>query len=37
MILRGEKRLKFNWNDVVKGKNLTQNVLLENDDRVVVQ
>jgi len=37
MIIRGDKRLKFNWNEVVKGKNLSQNVLLENGDHIVVQ
>lgn len=36
-IIRGDKRLKFNWNEVVKGKNLSQNVLLENGDHVIVQ
>jgi polysaccharide export outer membrane protein len=36
-IIRGDKRLKFNWNEVVKGKNLSQNVDLENGDRVVVE
>jgi polysaccharide export outer membrane protein len=36
-ILRGDKRLKFNWTEVVKGKNLAQNVELENNDRVVVE
>lgn len=36
VILRGNKRLKFNYNDVIKGKNLSQNVLLENGDHIVV-
>ena len=36
-IIRGDKRLIFNWNDVVRGRNLSQNVNLENDDRVVIQ
>jgi polysaccharide export outer membrane protein len=36
VIIRGTQRLKFNWKDVVKGKNLGQNVLLENGDKVVV-
>jgi polysaccharide biosynthesis/export protein len=35
-ILRKGKLLKFNWNDVVKGKNMEQNVLLENGDYIVV-
>jgi polysaccharide export outer membrane protein len=36
VIIRGTQRLKFNWKEVVKGKNLGQNVLLENGDKVVV-
>ena len=32
VIIRGNERLKFNYNDVVKGKNLSQNVYLENGD-----
>ncbi len=35
-IMRGTQRFKFNWNEVVKGKNLSQNIFLENGDRVVV-
>jgi polysaccharide export outer membrane protein len=35
-ILRGTKILKFNWNEVVKGKNMQQNVLIENGDYIVV-
>lgn len=35
-IVRGDKRLRFNYNDVVKGKNLTQNVQLENGDEIIV-
>lgn len=35
-IIRGAKRLRFNWNDVVKGKNLAQNVNLENGDQVII-
>lgn len=35
-IIRGAKRFKFNWNQVVKGKNLAQNITLENGDQVVV-
>ncbi len=37
LILRGDKRLRFNWNEVLKGKNLSQNINLENSDRVMVQ
>ena len=36
-IMRGDKRLLFNWNEVVKGRNLGQNIDLENGDRVMVQ
>lgn len=32
MIIRGSKRIKFNWNDVIKGKNLDQNIYLEPGD-----
>jgi polysaccharide biosynthesis/export protein len=32
-----EKRLKFNYNDVVKGKNVKQNILLQPGDTVVVR
>jgi polysaccharide export outer membrane protein len=35
-ILRGGKILKFNYNDVVKGKNKEQNVIIENGDYIVV-
>jgi polysaccharide export outer membrane protein len=35
-ILRKGKILKFNYNDVVKGKNMDQNVLIENGDYIVV-
>ena len=36
VILRGTKRLNFNYKEVIKGKNLEQNVLLENGDHIVV-
>ena len=36
VIVRGTQRLKFNYDDIVKGKNLDQNVFLENGDTVVV-
>jgi polysaccharide export outer membrane protein len=36
MIIRGTKRFKFNWNEVVKGKNLAQNIALENGDHIIV-
>jgi len=35
-ILRQGKLLKFNYDEVVKGKNLAQNVLLESGDLVVI-
>ena len=35
-ILRKGKILKFNYNDVVKGKNSQQNVQIENGDYIVV-
>lgn len=37
IVLRGDKRIKFNWNEVLKGKNLSQNINLENGDRIMVQ
>ena len=36
VIIRGADRLKFNYMDVLKGKNLEQNILLENGDTVYV-
>ena len=36
MIIRGTQRFKFNWNEVIKGKNLAQNIPLENGDHIVV-
>lgn len=35
-IIRGSERLKFNYKDVVKGKNLGQNIQLENGDTINV-
>ena len=35
-ILRGTKQLKFNYRDVIKGKHMEQNILLENGDRIVI-
>jgi len=37
MILRGDKRLKFNYREVIRGKHLEQNILLENGDHIVVR
>ena len=36
VVMRGEKRIKFNYKEVVRGKNLGQNILLENGDTIVV-
>jgi polysaccharide biosynthesis/export protein len=36
VILRGDKQLHFNYNDVIRGKNMSQNVYLENGDFVIV-
>ena len=36
-ILRGNKRIKFNYKDVIRGKSLEQNILLENGDHIVVR
>jgi len=35
-IIRGDQRLKFNWNEVIKGKNLDQNVFLQAGDIIIV-
>ena len=35
-ILRGSQRFKFNYNDVIKGKNMDQNIYLENGDHIIV-
>jgi polysaccharide export outer membrane protein len=36
VIMRGNERLKFNYNEVVKGKKLEQNILLQPGDHIVV-
>jgi polysaccharide export outer membrane protein len=36
LILRGPKRYKFNYKDVIKGKNLGQNIYLESGDHIIV-
>ncbi|MFB3776863.1 MAG: polysaccharide biosynthesis/export family protein [Bryobacteraceae bacterium] len=36
LIMRGPKRYKFNYRDWVKGKNLSQNLLLEGGDQIIV-
>jgi polysaccharide export outer membrane protein len=35
-ILRGNQRIKFNYNEVIKGKKLEQNILVENGDYIFV-
>jgi len=35
-ILRGDKRIPFNYKEVIHGKNLSQNILLEPGDHIVV-
>jgi polysaccharide export outer membrane protein len=37
VIIRGNTRLKFNWNDVIKGKKTEQNVYLEHGDIIIVK
>ena len=36
VIMRGTERIKFNYNDVVKGKNLDQNIFLKDGDHIYV-
>jgi polysaccharide export outer membrane protein len=35
-VLRGTQKFKFNYNDVSKGKNMDQNISLQNGDRIFV-
>lgn len=37
VIMRGDKRFFFNYKDVVRGKKLEQNILLEHGDHVIVE
>jgi polysaccharide biosynthesis/export protein len=37
VIIRGTQRLKFNWNDAVKGKKPEQNVFLQHGDIIIVK
>ena len=37
VILRGSQRIKFNYDEVMKGKKLEQNIFLESGDQVFVQ
>lgn len=36
IIIRGAERIKFNYMDVLKGKDLDQNIFIENGDTIVV-
>lgn len=36
VIMRGNERLKFNYKEVVKGKNMEQNIFLQHDDHIIV-
>jgi polysaccharide export outer membrane protein len=36
VIMRGDKRIKFNYKDVLKGKNMQQNIRLEPGDHIIV-
>lgn len=35
-IIRGDERFRFNYNDVIEGKNMEQNIELQNGDLIVV-
>ena len=35
-VLRSDKRLRFNYKDVIKGKNVDQNIYLQSGDHVIV-
>ena len=37
VIIRGAMRIRFNWEEVVKGKKLEQNIFLENGDTIYVK
>ena len=37
IIMRGDKRIKFNYKDVIKGKNMSQNIYMENGDFIIVE
>ena len=37
LIMRGNQRFKFNYKDVVRGKNLEQNILLQSGDQIVIR
>jgi polysaccharide export outer membrane protein len=35
-VLRGDQRIPFNYKDVIRGKNMKQNILLKPDDHIFV-
>jgi polysaccharide biosynthesis/export protein len=35
-VLRGSKRIRFNYHDVLRGKNMDQNIMLQPGDHIVV-
>jgi polysaccharide export outer membrane protein len=35
-VLRGDKRIPFNYKDVIRGKHMEQNILLKSDDHIFV-
>jgi polysaccharide biosynthesis/export protein len=37
IIVRGEKRLLFNYDEVKKGKKLEQNIVIQNGDTIIIQ
>jgi len=37
IILRGDKQIKFNYEEVIKGKNMSQNIQVENGDHIIVK
>jgi protein involved in polysaccharide export with SLBB domain len=36
IILRGDERFKFNYKEVIKGKRMEQNILLQNGDQIII-
>jgi polysaccharide export outer membrane protein len=36
VIMRGNERLKFNYKEVIKGKNMEQNILLQPGDHIII-
>ena len=36
-VLRGDKQIRFNYHDVIRGKNMDQNILLKPGDHIVVR